>query len=366
MVRIFSISKRAVHRNKFCFANRGMPDEDFAPKTHSMPQIDFARAFENVGDAKPEAEHGPFDEFPLVNGPRAAAEIPAEAEPFRDSPIGRSAWLNVIFVSVMVVGGLVCASYFFNGAELIRAVASWPAELLYSRPNLPEPAKIDNQTPEPVRAGIPVEANARATEHGPFRQNAKNLLEANTSPQFGPAPLAPNPNGFASAPPLGSGANALLGQLGGTALGGDSLLRTLNEGAVSLQQTTVATVNNVTATVTRTGAQTTPRVLTTARKTIRPAHYETRPRTVTTHHPSIRPHMKAAPLSTNAQLGLDKRGIGPGIPGGIGPGVLGGVGGHAGGGGGGGIGHGGGIGAGGGGIGGIGGGLPGGLMGGRR
>ncbi len=342
-----------------------MPDEDSAPKTDSMPQIDFVRAFQDAEDATPLQIRASVDEFPLVKTLPTAAEIPVAAEPLRDSGLGRSAWMNVIFVSVMVIGGLVCACYFFNGAELIRGVASWPAEVLYPRPTLSEPAKIDNQTPPP--ATVPVETNASTSESGPFRHTAQSLLNPNTSPQFGPAPFTTNPNSFASAPstqPLGPGANTLLDQLGGTPPAGDSLSRTLNQEAVSLQQTTAATVNNVTTAVTRSVAQTTSRGLTTTRKTIRTGKSEVKPRAVTTRHNLSRPQTKAAPLSANAQLGLDKRGIGPGVPGGIGPGVLGGVGGATGGGTGaaGGIGRGGGIGVGGG----IGGALPGGLIGGHH
>jgi hypothetical protein len=46
----------------------------------------------------------------------------------------RSTWTNIVFVAIASIGGLVCAFYFFNGGELLRAAASWPSEYLYPRP----------------------------------------------------------------------------------------------------------------------------------------------------------------------------------------------------------------------------------------
>jgi hypothetical protein len=326
-----------------------------------MPQIDFGRAFQEV-EVTPSVGRPRDDEFVPANEEPATAFVPA---PTSNARIGRSGLTHAVFVAVMVLGGLFCAFYFFNGAELIRAAASWPAELLYSRPAEPAPAKIDNQPSAP--AAPPVEADANASEQGPFRRSAQSLLNADTPPQFAAPPLTTNPNTFASAPttpPLGSGANALLDQLGGTAPGGDSLSRTLNEQAAMLQQTATSAVNDVGAKAPQTISQP-PLPLT--RKTIRSTKTPSTHRTGTAQNSApVRAQTNKTPASTNAQLGLDKRGIGPGMPGGLGPGVLGGVGGGTGGGASaaGGIGHGGGIG-GGAGIGGLGG-LPGGLIGGRH
>jgi hypothetical protein len=328
-----------------------------------MPQIDFGRAFDNADAAKPVATFPSPGELPATRGP-----VAAEPAKFRRSRLGRSDWANITFVIITVLGGLFCAFYFFNGAELMRAAASWPTELLYPRPTSLAPAKIDNQTPAATE--VPTAKIARESEQGPFRNSAQSLLEPNTRPQFAPAPFTTNPNTFASAPntpPLGSGAPAPLNQLGGTVPGGDALVQTLNEQATALQQAAAATANNVAKTITQTVSQTTRVAVTTPRKTIRAVKPRVIQRTAaTTRNSLVQPKTNAAPLSTNAQLGLDKRGIGPGIPGGIGPGVLGGVSGAgAGVGGAGGMGGSGGVGA-AGGIGGIGGALPGGLLGGRH
>ena len=48
--------------------------------------------------------------------------------------LSRPTWTNIIFVALASLGGLFSAFYFFNGADVLRAVAAWPNEFLYSRP----------------------------------------------------------------------------------------------------------------------------------------------------------------------------------------------------------------------------------------
>src|SRR5205085_10634120 len=99
-----------------------------------MPQIDFGRAFETPDETRPAST-------PQVRAPlNSNATNQATTEPTRERDLrfGRSDWANIIFVIITVLGGLFCAFYFFNGAELMRRVAGWPKELLYGRP--PEPA----------------------------------------------------------------------------------------------------------------------------------------------------------------------------------------------------------------------------------
>src|SRR5207302_11007342 len=52
------------------------------------------------------------------------------------------------FVAIALVCVLVCAFYFFNGGELLRAAESWPGEYLYARSLSTD--KLDNSQPNPV------------------------------------------------------------------------------------------------------------------------------------------------------------------------------------------------------------------------
>lgn len=342
-----------------------------------MPQIDFGRAFQSTQDAKPIAT------FPPVAAPAAPSHVAAmmPGDRLRHSRFARSDWANIIFVAITVLGGLFCAFYFFNGAELMRAAAKWPAEFLYSPPPAPAFAKIDNQAPAPPTSAT----SAPAAAPGPFPRSAQSLLQPNTVPEFAPTlPATPPTNTTTSSPPTppGPGAGGLLDPIGGIVPGGDALLQTLNDEAANLQQTAATTASNVASNVartTQTPSQMLRRTVTSTKKTIQNFKLRATPRASTARNSATQSQLRTkTALSSNAQLGLDKRGIGPGVPGGIGPEVLGGVGGAGGvgraggvgGGGGGGVGIGGGVGGGLGGIGGmggIGGGLPGGLgLGGRH
>ena len=93
-----------------------------------MPQLDFREAL-----STPEEK--------LFVAPASAPVAPV-ARPndsmrytfFGGLGLTRSAWANIVFVALASVGGLICAFYFFNGGELLRAAAAWPSEFLYSRP----------------------------------------------------------------------------------------------------------------------------------------------------------------------------------------------------------------------------------------
>src|SRR5205807_1826272 len=93
-----------------------------------MPQLDFREAL-----STPEEK--------LFVAPASAPVTPV-ARPndsmrytfFGGLGLTRSAWANIVFVALASVGGLICAFYFFNGGELLRAAAAWPSEFLYSRP----------------------------------------------------------------------------------------------------------------------------------------------------------------------------------------------------------------------------------------
>src|SRR5438105_1603788 len=112
------------------------------PSPQSMPQLDFREALSTPQEK-------------LVSPPPNIAAVPSSAfsksstkDFLRGVGFSRSTWANVVFVAIASVGGLVCAFYFFNGGELLRAAASCPSEYLYPRPLSTD--KLDNSQPNPV------------------------------------------------------------------------------------------------------------------------------------------------------------------------------------------------------------------------
>lgn len=98
---------------------------------NSMPQVDFGKAF--AEESVPPTVHStspPATEFDLPEEAHAFIE-PSR---FRVTRLGRSEWANVLFAVLAIAGGLFCAFYFFNGADLVRAALARPGEYLYPRP----------------------------------------------------------------------------------------------------------------------------------------------------------------------------------------------------------------------------------------
>ena len=97
------------------------------PTAKSMPQLDFREAL-----STPEEK--------LFSPPAAVpvrSVVPAGKKKNifgRGVRLNRSTWTNIVFVTIASAGGLVCAFYFFNGSEVLRAAAAWPSEFLYPRP----------------------------------------------------------------------------------------------------------------------------------------------------------------------------------------------------------------------------------------
>src|SRR5438132_7940936 len=136
-----------------------------------MPQLDFREAL-----STPEEK--------LFVAPASAPVAPV-ARPndsmrytfFGGLGLTRSAWANIVFVALASVGGLICAFYFFNGGELLRAAAAWPSEFLYSRPLSTD--KIDvGVRPNPVdqysmgtKGTQGPTASNKSDPQGPFEQN---------------------------------------------------------------------------------------------------------------------------------------------------------------------------------------------------
>src|SRR5438270_3123209 len=114
------------------------------PSPQSMPQLDFRAAL-----STPEEKRLSPPRSPNVGPVSMSAAAKSSAKNFlRGVGFSRSTWANVVFVAIASVGGLVCAFYFFNGGELLRAAASWPGEYLYPRPL--STGKLDNSQPNPV------------------------------------------------------------------------------------------------------------------------------------------------------------------------------------------------------------------------
>src|SRR5438132_850328 len=167
---------------------------DITPK--SMPQLDFSEALSTP-------EEKLLSRAANVASVSAAAPAnPTTSFWLRGVGLSRSTWTNIIFVAIASMGGLVCAFYFFNGGELLRAAAAWPNEFLYPRPLSTE--KIDvGQQPNPIDQFAKTESESGSAD------GAKASLEKNVRP----ADLQPattlattNPTG---APPVDPGTTIL-------------------------------------------------------------------------------------------------------------------------------------------------------------
>jgi hypothetical protein len=105
-----------------------------------MPQLDFREALST-----------PEEKVYAVTAavPVASPQVKDTGSFLHELGLSRSTWANIVFVAIAGVGGLVCAFYFFNGGELLRAAAAWPAEFLYPRPLSADQAEFGVQ-PNPV------------------------------------------------------------------------------------------------------------------------------------------------------------------------------------------------------------------------
>src|SRR6266404_4784681 len=142
-----------------------------------MPHLDFREAL-----ATPE-EKLFSPSATVATGVATAAPDRSTSDIWRGLRLSRSSWANIVFVAIASVGGLVCAFYFFNGGELLRAAASWPSEYLYPRPPLADQIATAAEQPNPVDqlSATSESASSRKTDEG------KNLSERNPAPvEFAP------------------------------------------------------------------------------------------------------------------------------------------------------------------------------------
>ena len=154
-----------------------------------MPQLDFREAL-----STPDEKF--FSPAATVSAIAAAVPVDQRAEHFTVGfGFTRSTWANIVFVAIASIGGLVCAFYFFNGGELLRAAASWPSEFLYPRPLSTE--KIDiAQLPDAVDQFVRNETSSANTDQ------AKATSENNAVPSnfSQPATTVGSTNSVATSP----------------------------------------------------------------------------------------------------------------------------------------------------------------------
>src|SRR5438132_5362848 len=132
-----------------------------------MPQLDFREAL-----STPEGKlFSPVGTLSAI----ATAPVNQRADYFaRGVGLSRSTWTNIVFVTIASAGGLVCAFYFFNGGELLRAAAAWPSEFLYPRPLSTDKIDIGLQPIAVDQYARSASAPGEKPSEQPFNSNASN------------------------------------------------------------------------------------------------------------------------------------------------------------------------------------------------
>src|SRR5437016_4936911 len=133
-----------------------------------MPQLDFREALSTP-------EEKLF--VPPASAPAAPVARPNDSMRytfFGGLGLTRSAWANIVFVALASVGGLICAFYFFNGGELLRAAAAWPSEFLYPRPLSTDKIDIGLQPTAVDQYARSASAPGEKPSEQPFNSNASN------------------------------------------------------------------------------------------------------------------------------------------------------------------------------------------------
>jgi hypothetical protein len=162
-----------------------MSEQNSRPSNKAMPQIDFRQAFVS---ADQEASPADFAQSNQANRAGDKVEQRAATRSTGTNPLNRSNWANITFVAVTFTGGLFCAFYFFNGAELLRVAAAWPREFLYSQPfGIVGNGKIDK-------------SHGADDPTSPFGPDSPASSKADPFRKVGFPGLNPPPNSFASSP----------------------------------------------------------------------------------------------------------------------------------------------------------------------
>src|SRR5438477_1045297 len=223
--------------------------------TKSMPQLDFREALSTPEEKRfsPAAIVAPVSAATAANQTKNAL--------LRGVGLSRSTWTNIVFVAIASVGGLVCAFYFFNGGEVLRAAAAWPNEFLYPRP-------LSTDKIEAIQQPNPVDQFSEST-NGSSKSAAaqdspeKNVSPANlTEPATQPATESTTTIGTTNPPGVGpldpgaslvSDATSLVSGLNLLPPGTDTLFQSFYQTAISMtpKTTITRTVKNTTSSTRR-------------------------------------------------------------------------------------------------------------------
>jgi hypothetical protein len=149
----------------------------------------------------------------------------------------RSTWANIVFVAIASLGGLFCAFYFFNGAEVVRAAAAWPAEFLYPRPISTD--KLDvNQQPDGVdRFGSKTSDSKEKSADAPFDRSffPPTLTQSGATPgTFNPGGIGGIASSSAPSTPFSNVGSVISGGLNFLPRGGDTIFQSFYQRAISL------------------------------------------------------------------------------------------------------------------------------------
>lgn len=215
-----------------------------------MPHLDFRQAFASPGDhARSVVESAPAGS--------AAEEMTSHKQrrnlATRLPRLRQADRTTFLFAILIFVGGLFCAFFFFNGAEILRAAAAWSREFLYPRP----PALIANDGIDNAGVQAGSESSASSTRSRNLKPGKGNKTApfARDLGSLYPRPFN-DPSGATGSLPPGSG--SLLSDLNVPAPGGDALLQTLNQAVENIARATSLFANS-TATVVKTTVVQTPR-----------------------------------------------------------------------------------------------------------
>ena len=125
--------------------------------------------------------------------------------------LGRPEWANIIFTAVAVFGGLFCAFYFFNGADVVRSARNWPQEYFYARPVFMSPdAAPSIRDP----AGLAKESVMRSAQQGsgnPFSRSTPLIASNPFLPPALPGAFGPLSSTGGMLPSGGNGGGGVPG-----------------------------------------------------------------------------------------------------------------------------------------------------------
>jgi hypothetical protein len=154
----------------------------------------------------------------------------------------RSTWANIVFVAIASVGGLFSAFYFFNGTDVVRAAAAWPAELLYPRPD--STYRLDANRENAVdRFGGTLSDSRNQRSVSPF--DRRFFPPDLAAPGGGPGAI--NPGGLAASDPTTtpfSKAGSAVGGLNSLARGADAISQSFYQRAVTMNSKTAERVTS--------------------------------------------------------------------------------------------------------------------------